>query len=57
MNRADVAARVLPYHMECSDEECDISVDSFHSSKYQAFRKMVDDQREYRSIMECAMID
>ena len=57
MNKADAAARVLPYHMECDPDECDISIDSFHGCKYSIFRRMSDDQLAYRGIMECACID
>ena len=41
------------YQLECADE-CDISMPSYHAAKYRVFRKMVDDQREYREMIESA---
>lgn len=51
----EVGGVVLPYQVECEDE-CDISVPSFHMAKYAVYRRMVQDQREYRDLMESAVL-
>lgn len=53
---SSVGELIEPYQLECADE-CDVSVPSFHAAKYRVFRKMTDDQREYRGIMEEAVLD
>jgi len=51
---SSVGELIEPYQLECADE-CDVSVPSFHACKYKVFRKMTDDQREYRDLMATAM--
>ena len=51
---SSVGELIEPYQLECADE-CDVSVPSFHACKYKVFRKMTDDQREYREVMAMAM--